>query len=776
MQAVAAHIDFETASACDLKACGVVVYSKDPTTRVWCMAWRIGKGPVSLWTPFAPPPSALLEHIRNGGRVIAHNDAFELYVWNNTLRRRYATDWPELHAEQLDCTMARALTLGLPGGLDQLGKVLGTTAQKDMAGSAVMRKMMRPRAIYNQADKLFWTYRNNCEPLGGRHNPEWEYDEARGEILRWWCGPEDVELGERLGDYCVGDVDAESEIDGVLPQLTPAERELRLMDRLINSRGVKIDRPFVQRAEALTELVKKKANRSVALLTQGAVTKISEAGKLVTWLNGRGIECSSVSKGELDDLTANAAFLGDDVAETVLNLRVSSGKSSLAKYGRMNSSALAEDDRIREMLQFYGASTGRWAGRLVQPQNLIRLDAEKHLDPVLLLIDLVHDYGHQPQQCYDLIEQFVGPVALWLSRALRAAFCSAEGHWFVGGDFSNVEGRNNAWMAGEKWKCDAFRAYDAGTGPDLYKLAYSKSFGCSIEAVDKPKRQIGKVQELALGYQGSVGALVKMSASNGIKARDLIGPVQSATPPLVWKQVAAGYRSAQNKAGLDEDAWTACKIVVNGWRGAHSAIVQSWWNLQDAVLEAVERRGITIQVKDYPVRFVYDGQILWAILPNGRSLAYIRPKIKATRQDTLVMPDGQEVPADDVGPVETQMWLDCGARIVQGKTRRQVVCEGRDAGKWTEYALYGGFLCENMVQAFCRDLMACAMFRAEANGYPVVLTVHDELLTEPPLGFGSSSELARIMSVLPDFAQRHPYFNEPMPLAAAAWEDVRYVK
>lgn len=777
MQADAAHIDFETASACDLPSSGVAVYSKDPTSRIWCMAWRIGDAPPQLWTPFAPEPSALLEHIAAGRRVIAHNAVFELYIWNHLLRRRYRPDWPELYPQQIDCTMARALTLGLPGSLDMVGRILGTTAQKDMAGAAVMRKMMRPRAVYGQADKNFWTYRQNATVgLGDPFNPEWEYDEARGEVLRWWCGPESVELAEKLGDYCIGDVYAESEIDGILPPLTLPERELWLRDREVNGRGVRVDRAFAQRAEALTELVKKKANRAVSVLTQGAVSKITEASKIIAWLNGRGIECSSIGKGELDALTERAAFLGDDLAETVLSLRVSSGKSSLAKYSRMNSSASLEDDRIREMLQFYGASTGRWAGRLVQPQNLIRLDAEKHLEPVQLLLKLVHAHGHQPEQCYDLIEALVGPPALWLSRALRATFEAAPGHWFVGGDFSNVEGRNNAWMAGEKWKCDAFRAYDAGTGPDLYKLAYSKSFGCSIEAVDKPKRQIGKVQELALGYQGSVGALVKMAAANGIRARDLIGPVRAATPPLVWQQVAAGYRKAPNKAGLDEETWTACKIVVNGWRAAHPMIVKSWWNLQDAVLEAVERRGVTVQVEDYPIRYVYDGQILWAILPNGRSLAYIRPRIKAVRQDTVVMPDGQEVPADDLGPLELQMWLDCGARLVEGRTRRQVVCEGREGGKWLDYALYGGFLCENVVQAFCRDLMACAMFRCEAHGYPIVLTVHDELLSEREIGLGTANEFAHIMSVLPDFAQRHPFFNEPMPLAAAAWEDTRYVK
>lgn len=776
MQADAAHIDFETASACDLPSCGVAVYADDPTTRIWCLSWKIGAGRTELWTPFAPEPSALIEHIRGGGRVIAHNAPFEFYLWNQALRRRYRPSWPELRAEQLDCTMARAFTLGLPGGLSAVAKVLGTDAQKDMAGAGVMRKMMRPRRVLAQTDTAFWTYRNQAVPLGSAHNPEWEYDADRGEVLQWWCGQDDVELAERLGDYCVLDTDTEAEVDSLLPQLTPPERELWLFDRTINGRGVKVDRQFAQRAVALTELVKKKANRSVSVLTQGAVSKITEAGKIVQWLNNRGIECDSVNKAALDDLTEHAAFVGDDVAETVLALRVSSGKSSLAKYGRMNSAAHPSDDRIREMLQFYGASTGRWAGRLVQPQNLIRLDAEKHLDPVLTLIEIVKAHGHQPQECYDIIEQVVGPVALWLSRSLRAAFMAGEGQWFVGGDFSNVEGRNNAWMAGEKWKCDAFRAYDAGTGPDLYKLAYAKSFGVSVESVQKGQRQIGKVQELALGYQGSVGALIKMLAANGMKVRDLIGPVKEATPPGTWALTAAQYRKARDKYGLNEDEWTAAKTIVNGWRGAHPRIVQSWWHLQDAALAAVERKGQLVQVEDYPIRFICDDQFLWGLLPNGRSLAYCRPRIKAVRQDTLVMPDGTEVPADDVGPVETMMWLDAGARIVEGKTRRQVICEGRDAGRWLEYALYGGFLCENFVQAFCRDLMVCAMFRAEAHGYPVILTVHDELLTERPFGTGSGADLARIMSILPDFATSHPFFSEPMPLAAAAWEDTRYVK
>lgn len=775
MSADAAHIDFETASASDLPATGIDVYANDPSTRIWCLGHKTKAGR-ELWTPFAPEPTALLDHIANGGKVVCHNVVFELYIWNRCLRRRYRPHWPELRVEQVDCTMVRAFTLGLPGSLEKLGKLMATTAQKDMMGAAAMRKMMRPRAIYNMADKAFWTYRQLCSDLGDPHNPEWEFDPERQEILRWWCGPDSIELAERNGDYCLVDTMVEEEVDGILPALSPPERELWLLDRKINERGVRVDRTFVQRAEALTEVVKKRANRAVSVLTQGAVSKITEAGKIVQWLNKRGIECSSVSKSELDELTERAAYIGDDVAETVLNLRVSSGKSSLAKYSRMNSSASRRDDRIREMLQFYGASTGRWAGRLVQPQNLIRLDAEKHLEPVRLLHQIVAMHGHEPQVCYDLIDELVGPPALWLSRALRSAFVAEPGKRFIGGDFSNVEGRANAWLAGEKWKCDAFRAYDAGHGPDLYKVAYSKSFGCAVEAVDKPKRQIGKVQELSMGYQGSVGALVKMAGQNGVRIRDLVGPVFAATPPLLRQQVAAGYAKATNKSGLNEDEWTACKIIVNGWRGAHGKIVQSWWNLQDAALEAVERRGITVQVQDYPIRFLYDGAVLWGILPNGRPLAYMNPRIKSTRQDTLVMPDGREVPAEEVGPVELHMWLDCGARLVQGKTRRQVICDGRDQGKWIEYALYGGFLCENFVQAFCRDLMACAMFRAEAYGYFIVLTVHDELLSEMLYGLGSEKEFQRIMEVLPPFAERHPFFNEPLPLAAAAWEDESYVK
>ena len=298
----------------------------------------------------------------------------------------------------------------------------------------------------------------------------------------------------------------------------------------------------------------------------------------------------------------------------------------------------------------------------------------------------------------------------------------------------------NAWLAGESWKLKAFEAYDAGEGPDLYKLAYASSFNKPHEDVSKQERQVGKVQELALGYQGAVGAYMNMAANYGIKPWEIANVARAASSDAVWKEAETRFEDA-NSYGLDKKTWTGLSIVVRSWRDANSRIMQGWWDLQDAAIGAVGTPGDIFPVYDGRVRYLARNGFLWCSLPSGRVIAYAHPRL-----------------------VETTS--------AKGQRRIAVEYDGVDSKtkRWGPQRLYGGEQCNHVVQGTARDLMSDAMLRAEDEGFTTVLTVHDELLCEEPQnGNTNAAKLQRIMSTKAPWAVG-------LPLAAATWEDVRYVK
>ena len=668
MSDIAAHIDFETRSTVDLKKAGAWRYARDPGTEILCLAWRIGEGPVEVWTPGLPFPAALFDHVASGNRVISHNAPFEYVIWNHILAP--ATGAPRLRIGQIDCTMSRALALALPATLEQAAMALAVRVQKDMEGRSLMMRMCKPRRV---------------SPDG---KPEWLDDP----ISR-----------DRLARYCVTDVEAECEVDAALPRLSPAERRAWELDQRINERGVMLDLPLVAAARAAVQEAQRRADERMWWLTDGDVKRCTETAKIVAWLNKRGLPCESVAKGEVEEIVLKAQVIGDPTAEEVIRLRRASAKSSTAKFQAMLDSA-GVDGRVRGTLQYHAASTGRWGGRLIQPQNLPRVDPDRDLPDVMRALKLL-EANRGASEIVDGLDLLTGDPLGTLSRCLRAMLKSAPGKVFVGGDFSNIEGRVNAWLAGEVWKVEAFREFDAGAGHDLYKLAYARAFGKSPEEVSKAERQIGKVMELALGYQGGVGAFQTMAGGYGIKVTD---------------------------ERADE--------LKRAWRNAHPRIVQSWWSLQDAALEAVSLPGVTVRVLDRKVGYHAANGFLFCQLPSRRVLAYANPRIVE---------------------VETP----------RGDKRHQVEFDGVDSmtKKWGPQRLYGGLQCENIVQGVARDIMVEAMHRIDPE-YPVVLTVHDELLSEiEPCGEGVADRYASLMSVLPSWAAG-------LPVAAQAWTDTRYVK
>ena len=624
--------------------------------------------------------------------------------------------------------MSRAAAIAHPQGLGMLGKALKTALDKDQEGYKLMMKMAKPRRFNEDGS------------------------------ITWWDDPADI---DRNLIYCGRDVEVETQTDEMLPVLSARERKVWEFDQLINERGVPIDMEFVERAAQLVEYSKKQNDRVMREITDRNVPKCSSDKKIIEWLNGRGVECTSLAKGEIEDVIFLAQAQFDTPAFQAIKLRQAAWKTSTAKY-RSKQKCVSADGRIRGGLNYHGASTGRWAGRLTQFQNYPRnvAGANENFDDDFLhekvrwLHELCNDASLTPKDIYELITSVHGPLEPLdlLSKALRSTIKAPEGKKFIGGDFSNIEGRVNAWLAGENWKLEAFEAYDNGTGPDLYKLGYAKSFDVAVDAVTKANRQIGKVQELSLGYQGGVGAYLQMGANYGVNPFELSLPVEQATGAGQWDKTAALYHSANtNKMDLFEREWTALKVLVDNWRYANPAIVQSWWNYQDAAIEAVAAPGNVVNPNHTKkVAYYSDQRALWCILPSGRMLCYSSPEIVSEAR-TFTRADGTTYDS----------W------------KRKVTFWGTDSRtrQWTKQSLYGGLQCENIVQATARDLMVDAMFNVEAAGYPIILTVHDEILSEIDAADTQRNEhdFAAIMS------RKDAVYNG-LPLSVGAWEDQRYVK
>jgi len=659
-----AHLDLETRSTVDLKKAGLYRYFEDESTEVLCVRWKIGEQ-TGDETNLAP----ITDHIRAGGIVTGHNIAFDREGWNKNFGA-----FAHLPPEQTDCTMARCAALSLPQGLEQAGGALRAKITKDAEGHRLMLRMCKPRKITEDGTTV------------------------------WWDTPE---MRERLGAYCARDVESEEEIDRIVLKLSESERRVWVLDQRINARGVQLDTSMVGRALAVATVASKEADKQMARLTGGAVKKCTEVARLVAWVQSKGILCKSVAKGEIEDILVKADLFGEPVVRQAIELRRAAAKSSVAKYKAMQNSVCA-DGRVRGTLCYHGASTGRWAGRLIQPQNMPKITDDLGNDrsvDVVLLHDLLSK-KLPARSIYDACCLFFHNPLDTLSAALRSMIVAAPGKKLIGGDYSNIEGRVCAWLAGESWKVEAFRAYDEKRGPDLYTLSYSRSFFVPIESVTKALRQVGKVSELSMQFQGGVRAFHKMAAKFNLFVSDA--------------------RAEELKLA---------------WREAHPAIVAMWWELQDAAIAAVRNPGMKVPCCDGKVAYLSKHGFLWCRLPSGRNLAYPYPRI---------------------------VWTEA---TENRPSRPQVEFEGVDSvtKKWEPHRLYGGLQCENIVQAIARDILVEGMFRLEEAGYPLVLTVHDENITEVPEGFGSKEELGRIMAVVPEWAPG-------LPVAVSAWEDQRYVK
>ena len=537
----------ETRSSIDISKAGVYKYAESPDFNILLFGVSVNGGPVIVYDLACGDviPDEILAALSDPGIIKwAYNASFERVCISIWLRRIYPQffNGDYLDPSSWKCSMVWAAYNGLPFGLERVGAALGFEQQKLKEGKDLIRYFCNP-----------------CKPTktnGGRtwnlpeHAPEkWElfkkYNQRDVEV--------EIQIQERLKNYPV-------------PDFIWDEYH---HDQVINDRGIMIDRELVEQAIKIDEISNADLTTQMQKLTD--LENPNSVMQLKGFLSEKGIEAESLGKKDVAEMIKTAP---PELAE-ILQLRLQLAKSSVKKYQAMQHAA-CDDDRCRGMFQFYGASrSGRWAGRLIQLQNL----PQNHLP------DLKQARALVKAGDYEMVKMLYGNVPQILSELIRTAFIPAPGYRFIVSDFSAIEARVLSYLAGETWRSDVFK-----NNGDIYCASASQMFGVPVEkhGVNGHLRQKGKIAELALGYGGSVGALKAMGALD---------------------------------MGLSEDE---LQPLVSMWRESNPRIVQYWWKVDTAVKTAIKEHVLT-QVGS--VRFFWKSGMLFIELPSGRRLAYVKPRI-----------------------------------------------------------------------------------------------------------------------------------------------------
>lgn len=573
-------LDLETYSEVPIRN-GTHAYAAG--AEIMLLAWALDDGPISVidFTNGDPVPPELM--FPEYTEVWAHNSGFDRTVLSHAMPALC----PPIHRWR--DTMVQAFTHGLPGSLGALCDVLKVSSDKakDKEGKKLIRRFCMPQGKAAKVKRL----------TRHTHPEDWA----------------------NFVEYARLDIEAMRECHKRMPTWNYKGAELALwhLDQRINDRGVAIDMELVHAAmSAVDEAQVGLAERTVDI-TEGAVTSTTRRDQLIDHvLEEYGVFMDDTRKSSVER-RLDDPDLAPGLRE-LLGIRLQASSTSTAKYVTLAKGTSA-DGRLRGVLQFAGAGrTGRWAGRLVQPQNFPRPTLKQH----------AIDFGIEAMKAG--IANLLYPNVMELaSSSLRGTIIAPTGKKLVVADLSNIEGRDQAWLAGESWKLQAFRDFDSGTGHDLYKLAYGKSFGVHPGAVTKDQRQIGKVQELALGYQGGVGAFVTFATAYAIDLDELAEKALPIAPAELVAEAEGFYdwivKQNGNTHGLSRNAFIACDTLKRGWREAHPAISGYWNELQTAVIDAICRPGNTIECRKVKVRV--DGAWLRIGLPSGRAICYPAPQL-----------------------------------------------------------------------------------------------------------------------------------------------------
>lgn len=746
-------LDTETFSGVDLKKVGAYAYAEHPTTEIMICTYAIDEGRVQTWDCTESPtmPRELRKALRHVSRkkakiVMANGLLFDRLV----IREKWGIDLP---VSQIEDTMIMAFRHALPGSLDMQCQVLGVDAEhaKDKAGKALIKRFCKP------TPKTYKIRRYTRET----HPEEW------AKFLR----------------YAALDIIAMREVYWRIPDWgnTPKEDEILLIDQLINDRGFYVDvdlaNAAIKAVQAHKEELKEEAwERFGGKLTGNDFLPIlRDIAPAFTIHNAQ--------KSTLNDLLEDPDF--PDEGKALIEMRLGASSTASTKYNPLVN-GLSADGRRRGCLQYGGAKrTLRWAGKGFQPQNLARGEYSDDHEGKIKRREGESDVAFwvRSHMLTNGINSLLRGKAHWAydiskltASTVRGCIIPAKGKKFVVADYSNVEGRGLAWIAGEKTALMVFKA-----GRDIYCETAGKMFGLDpdyIKANRKDLRQIGKACELGLGYGGGVAAFLQFAKNLGLDLYTMADVMKGTFPDHIWAAAKRGYEYARiNEAKrppkpgkkderptyiLPKNVWLTCDAIKRMWREAHPKTVAFWAELEDAVLCAIRNPG-----KAY-----------WAganVRPDGRkALKIVRTKAKhdptfdEERDDPnaagwwlkIELPSGRIMSYPGIAlSVTTEIDEDTGKK--RTSTRIKYQGENQTTRQWGFQYTYGGKLTENIVQALCRDILAWSMPGVEAAGYEIVLSVHDELITEvPDTDDYTTEELCALMCDLPIWAKGFPLAAE----------------
>ncbi len=664
--------DFETASACDLKRCGAWVYAEHPTTEVLCFVWKV-EGVEDMWGVWAPRlpeyrDLALIAHLAADPTVTFVSHAvFEQAIWHHIMVP--IVGMPPLPPSRWEDTQATCAWRALPLALEKVSKVLLLPIQKDMEGNRLTIGLSRPHRKTGALDRSPATIR-------------------------------------RVIQYCRTDVVGEEMLLHRIGSLSPAERKVWELDQDINQRGVRIDLQFVNAAQRVVRKASVPLMEEFRDLTGGV--NPGQRDKVIAWAKGQGVELDNLRKDYLDELLGendeDSESLAGDYDENdrnvsvalpgnvrrVLQIRQMLGSASIKKLDRMVA-CTGSDGRARGLLQYHAAHSGRWGGRLLQPQNFprgtLKCDPQTAVDAI---------YTGDPE----VVETTLGATAIEaVASSLRHALVPDPGKVFHVGDFAGIEMRVDLALAGQHDKCALLAA-----GADVYLDMACDIYGVprgSLTKADTEKRQVGKNTVLGCGFQ--------------------MGPLK--------------FHARYCKGQPIEFAFEVVESYRTKWA---PKVPEMWQAFKEALLLCIGR-GRT--VKTYGCTFRLAGEYMAIDLPSGwQTLWYYAPAMR------------------------TKTWPD-------GKQTLEPSYKAMKIGQWTTVFLYGGLICENIVQALARGLLVGAMGRLTQAGMPIVLTVHDEAVVEVAADAADEALFVRTMEAAPRWAE-----DIGIPIAVEAWTGNRYRK
>lgn len=654
MTNVVCHLDFETYSELSIRKVGGHRYCRHSSTEAIICCYQLPNDPeVQEWLPRTePPPEDLMQWVRDGGRLGAHNAAFERLVWRHVLPRMFPGQIPSVSDAAWTCTAAKAAASGLPRSLEKALKALDRGVAKDMEGSKLLKVFCQPRKPTKK--------------------------DTRTRIL-----PEQDERFQRFVAYCAQDVRGEAELHHALPDLIPRERRMFILDMVMNDRGLPIDLPLVEKALTVVRELERGIAARVSALTGGL--KATQVQKMLDFFTERGIELENMQAETVRQMLK--ADL-DPKTRELLELRVEAGRASTKKLLSMQACADPVDWVVQGGFLFHGAHTGRYAGRLIQPQNFVRGLLKQHQQDVVFAL-----LEHADPELFLLL--YDAPIDV-ISQCMRGFIRAPVGFELAVVDYTAIEARVLAWLCGEESMLAAYRK-----GVDVYKLMAVKLYKLrSIADVTDEQRRIAKNLVLGCGYQLGGVKFVDYAAKAGV---------------IITEEFA--------------------KSAVRAYRDSAPNIVASWKEVERLASQAIRNPGTTM--RGLKCTFFMREHWLCIKLPSGREIRY--PYARAV-------------------PVER--W---------GKPAWEISFRTEVKGQFLREKTYGGKLIENIVQAIARDIMMEGMLAAEVSKYPVLGTVHDELITLRKKGSTELKKLEQLVCAI-------PAWGNGIPLAAKGFVCERYKK